>query len=357
VARRYGARPWLRKDLHSCGRGCWRAAGTAAAATGGAPTPTGAPAPGSPSGARRGRAHAGILSLTRPGPPRKSFYYGVRYPSLQLRNRQRPAANDLRIDVVDAPAKRQELLPQRRRPDVPTASAGTAPRRRPPAPTAATPSGSRRRAAAEAPPQARAPPLERPLSLSFDFYGYAFPILGAHEFGERGGRFGAARSGHTHQGQDVMAAAACRSSPPAAAACSTPATRRRRQLPGDRRQGHRLRLHVRHLAEPSPLQEATPSAPASRSGSSATPATPRLPPPLRDLGRARLVRGRQPLRPAALLQKWDAQLPVLNENVLISDSVAPVSWAEPATRRSTRRLPQRRGAAQVIELLAASTAR
>ena len=44
-----------------------------------------------------------------------------------------------------------------------------------------------------------------PISLSFDLYGFAFPILGAHDFGGAGGRFGAGRSGHTHEGQDVMA--------------------------------------------------------------------------------------------------------------------------------------------------------
>ncbi len=33
-----------------------------------------------------------------------------------------------------------------------------------------------------------------------------FPVRGAHDFGGAGARFGAARSGHTHQGQDVLAA-------------------------------------------------------------------------------------------------------------------------------------------------------
>jgi murein DD-endopeptidase MepM/ murein hydrolase activator NlpD len=44
-----------------------------------------------------------------------------------------------------------------------------------------------------------------PLSLSFDLYSYAFPILGPHDYGSAGARFGAGRSGHTHEGQDVMA--------------------------------------------------------------------------------------------------------------------------------------------------------
>jgi len=40
---------------------------------------------------------------------------------------------------------------------------------------------------------------------SFDLYGNRFPIRGVHTFGMGAGRFGAGRSGHTHQGQDVMA--------------------------------------------------------------------------------------------------------------------------------------------------------
>ena len=37
-----------------------------------------------------------------------------------------------------------------------------------------------------------------------------FPIRGPHDYGGAAGRFGAARSGHTHQGQDVMAACGTR---------------------------------------------------------------------------------------------------------------------------------------------------
>ncbi len=33
-----------------------------------------------------------------------------------------------------------------------------------------------------------------------------FPVQGAHNFGQAGARFGAGRAGHTHQGQDVLAA-------------------------------------------------------------------------------------------------------------------------------------------------------
>ncbi|MEX2448533.1 MAG: peptidoglycan DD-metalloendopeptidase family protein [Solirubrobacterales bacterium] len=45
----------------------------------------------------------------------------------------------------------------------------------------------------------------RALSLSFELYGFAFPVLGPHDYGSSGARFGAGRSGHTHQGHDVMA--------------------------------------------------------------------------------------------------------------------------------------------------------
>lgn len=40
--------------------------------------------------------------------------------------------------------------------------------------------------------------------------GYAFPIPQAHDFGGPQSRFGAARSGHSHQGQDVFAACGSR---------------------------------------------------------------------------------------------------------------------------------------------------
>jgi murein DD-endopeptidase MepM/ murein hydrolase activator NlpD len=39
---------------------------------------------------------------------------------------------------------------------------------------------------------------------AFDFYGHFFPVRGKHNYGDSGARFGASRSGHTHQGQDVM---------------------------------------------------------------------------------------------------------------------------------------------------------
>lgn len=44
------------------------------------------------------------------------------------------------------------------------------------------------------------------LAPAFTFLGDMFPIRGKHTFADGVGRFGAGRSGHTHQGQDVFAA-------------------------------------------------------------------------------------------------------------------------------------------------------
>jgi murein DD-endopeptidase MepM/ murein hydrolase activator NlpD len=41
---------------------------------------------------------------------------------------------------------------------------------------------------------------------AFDFYGHFFPVRGRHNYGDAEARFGAQRNGHTHQGQDVLAA-------------------------------------------------------------------------------------------------------------------------------------------------------
>ena len=49
------------------------------------------------------------------------------------------------------------------------------------------------------------PSVSEPPSLGFALYGYAFPILADYDFGDAGSVFGAGRSGHTHQGHDVMA--------------------------------------------------------------------------------------------------------------------------------------------------------
>ena len=52
---------------------------------------------------------------------------------------------------------------------------------------------------------ARSAGADNPQRDAFDFNHFVFPIKGAHDYGQGGARFGAGRSGHSHQGQDVMA--------------------------------------------------------------------------------------------------------------------------------------------------------
>jgi murein DD-endopeptidase MepM/ murein hydrolase activator NlpD len=54
--------------------------------------------------------------------------------------------------------------------------------------------------------QARSAGADNPQRDAFDFHHFVFPVRGTHNYGQAAARFGAGRSGHTHQGQDVMAA-------------------------------------------------------------------------------------------------------------------------------------------------------
>jgi murein DD-endopeptidase MepM/ murein hydrolase activator NlpD len=182
----------------------------AAIATGGAPTPAGGPpAPASSTGAPATDApSAGLLTLvSAKTTPRVSFYYGVRNPSLRFEIESTQAQNDLRIDVIDVESG--EAVRSYYRNDVEPRTTvgirwdGMSAAKRP------APNGhySFRVVSQVASRVARrASTSSEPLSLSFDFYGYAFPVLGKHDYGGSGARFGAGRAGHTHQGQDVMAA-------------------------------------------------------------------------------------------------------------------------------------------------------
>jgi murein DD-endopeptidase MepM/ murein hydrolase activator NlpD len=232
--------------------------GTAAAAmVGGAPTPSGSPPPpGSPAGAPSTEPSTGALSLlAAETKPRKSFYFGFRFPRLTYTIASSQSQNDLRIDVVDAGGA---VVKTFYRNDVAPGTAaglrwdGTTNEGRP----ARNGKYSFRIGpqVAEA-PAARKATASTALSLNFAFYGYAFPILGAHEFGLGAGRFGAARSGHTHQGQDVMAA------------CGTPLLAARggvvQYSEYEANAGNYIVIDGKgtpndfmyaHLAEPSPLQ-------------------------------------------------------------------------------------------------------
>ncbi|HEY6731597.1 MAG TPA: peptidoglycan DD-metalloendopeptidase family protein [Solirubrobacterales bacterium] len=180
----------------------------AATSTGGAGAPGAAPtAKGSPSGAPASSPSAGVLTLVaaQTTPP-KSFYFGYRYPRLSYTIGSTQPENDLRIDVVNSAGEvvktfyRENIAP-----DVENKVRwdGTTNEGRP---------ARNGRYSFRIGPQTESAPAARrasnstSLSLAFSFYGYAFPILGAHEYGMSAGRFGAGRSGHTHQGQDVMAA-------------------------------------------------------------------------------------------------------------------------------------------------------
>ena len=232
------------------------ACATAAAGTGGAPTPSGSPPPpSSPAGAPTTAPSAGALSLVAgETAPRKSFYFGFRFPRLTYTIGSSQPQNDLRVDVVDASGAivktfyRNDVAP-----NVPTSIRwdGTTNEGRP----ARNGQYSFRIGPQTEAPAARRATSSTALSLGFSFYGYAFPILGSHEFSLGSGRFGAARSGHTHQGQDVMAA------------CGTPLVAARggtvQYSAYEANAGNYVVIDGKgtgndfmyaHLAEPSPLQ-------------------------------------------------------------------------------------------------------
>jgi murein DD-endopeptidase MepM/ murein hydrolase activator NlpD len=54
-------------------------------------------------------------------------------------------------------------------------------------------------------PEGAAPPPGSTSVRTFTFVGAVFPVRGPHDYGEGGAAFGAGRTGHSHQGQDVMA--------------------------------------------------------------------------------------------------------------------------------------------------------
>ncbi len=182
-------------------------AGSASAATGGAALPGSAPPPpGTGTGAPAVSPSAGALTLvSATTSPKKSFYFGFRSPRLSYTIGSTQPQNDLRIDVVNTLGEvvrsfyREDVAP-----NVPDSIRwdGTTAEGRP-----ARNGQYTFRIEPQTPaPVAREARATTTLSLSFALYTYAFPILGGHEYSLDAGVFGAGRSGHTHQGQDVMAA-------------------------------------------------------------------------------------------------------------------------------------------------------
>jgi len=185
------------------------ACGTASAtvATGGAGTPGSAPTPkGSPSGAADPAPSSGAVSLVAAtASPRKSFYFGFRYPRFAFTIASGQPQNDLQVNVVNASGEvvrsfyRNDVAP-----NVPVAIRWDA------TTSEGRPARNGRYTFQVAPQGgtvvARRASASNTVAADFALYGYAFPVLGPHDFGSTEAGFGAARSGHTHQGQDVMAA-------------------------------------------------------------------------------------------------------------------------------------------------------
>jgi murein DD-endopeptidase MepM/ murein hydrolase activator NlpD len=174
---------------------------------GGAPTPAGGPPPaGSPTGAPSPTPSAGTISIvSAQTSPRRSFYFGFRYPKLTYTIASTQPQNDLVVNVVDATgAVVRSFYRNDVEPNIASTIRwdGTTAEGRP----ARNGNYSFRIEAQTGAVAARATASTESLGLEFSFYGYAFPELGPHDYGGPADRFGAPRDGHTHQGQDVMAA-------------------------------------------------------------------------------------------------------------------------------------------------------
>jgi murein DD-endopeptidase MepM/ murein hydrolase activator NlpD len=232
--------------------------GAAVAATGGAVMPGAAPPPPTTeAGAPAAAPSAGAITLlAAETAPRKSFYYGYRAARLKFTIGSTQAQNDIRVDVLDANhaviktfylSAVEPNVPQTIRWDGSTNEDRPAPNGRYSFRVSPQTAG--------APAARRATTASAPLSLGLSMYRFAFPVLGPHEFGMGAGRFGASRDGHTHQGQDTMAA------------CGTPLVAARggvvqysgyQSLAGNYLvidgRGSPIDFMYAHLAEPSPLQ-------------------------------------------------------------------------------------------------------
>jgi hypothetical protein len=136
--------------------------------------------------------------------PNKIFYTGARSATLSYVIASGQPSNDLRVDVVTAAGQVvQSSLPSGVAPNTTQSIAwnGTGLDGRP------VPSGWYvfRISTPDGQLVARAKASGAP-NLGVAVFDSVFPIRGPHSYGGAAGRFGAGRAGHTHQGQDVMAA-------------------------------------------------------------------------------------------------------------------------------------------------------
>jgi murein DD-endopeptidase MepM/ murein hydrolase activator NlpD len=93
---------------------------------------------------------------------------------------------------------------------------------------------------------------------AFDLRGNIFPVRATHNFGNSGARFGAGRAGHSHQGQDVMAACGSRM---VAARGGVIKTNKYQSAAGNyvviNAEGSDVDYFYAHLPSPSPLKVGT----------------------------------------------------------------------------------------------------
>jgi murein DD-endopeptidase MepM/ murein hydrolase activator NlpD len=134
--------------------------------------------------------------------PHKAFFYGVRAPSLTYVIGSSQQLNDLRVDVVDADGVIvRSFFPK----DVPANSTQTQHWGGKTSAGKAAPTGSYSFRVSSAAGARASQASARRMAMSFQLYGFILPVRGPHDYGSAGARFGAPRSGHTHQGQDVLA--------------------------------------------------------------------------------------------------------------------------------------------------------
>lgn len=136
--------------------------------------------------------------------------------------------------------------------------------------------------------------------------GYVFPIRGRHSYGTSINRFGAPRSGHTHQGQDVLAAAGT----PLVAARGGRVTHRSFQgaagyyvvIAADDGTDH-VYMHLQGPARVSPGERVQAGEPIGRVGQSGDATAPHL---HFEVWTAHWYDGGHALDPLARLRAWDA---------------------------------------------------
>ena len=138
---------------------------------------------------------------------------------------------------------------------------------------------------------------------SFDLYDNLFPVRGRHDYGGTGAHFGAGRAGHSHQGQDVMAKCGTRMVAARGGRIKFKqyhaAAGHYIVIDGD---GTDLDYVYMHLDQPSPFGEGDRVYTGQTIGAVGDSGNAQgLPPPLRAMGRPRLVRRRQALRSVPLL--------------------------------------------------------